>query len=101
MAEESHIKIVPAGKLGYSFRRHLRERFIETFLFMSAVLSIAIMLAIIMMLVKESFVFFQHVSIWYFCADDRGIDFYGVICAYANRWYAAFILGFLYVISIT
>lgn len=71
MAEESHIKIVPAGKLGYSFRRHLRERFIETFLFMSAVLSIAIMLAIIMMLVKESFVFFQHVSIWDFLTDTQ------------------------------
>ncbi len=71
MAEESRIKIVPAGKLGYSFRRHLRERFIERFLFMSAVLSVAIMLAIIMMLVKESFIFFQHVSIWDFLTDTQ------------------------------
>ncbi|MBY0484039.1 phosphate ABC transporter permease subunit PstC [Nitrosomonas sp.] len=71
MAEESRTKIVPAGKLGYSFRRHLRERFIETFLFMSAVLSVAIMLAIIMMLVKESFIFFQHVSIWDFLTDTQ------------------------------
>ncbi|WP_394809083.1 phosphate ABC transporter permease subunit PstC [Nitrosomonas sp.] len=71
MAEESYIKIVPAGKLGYSFRRHLRERFIEIFLFMSAVLSVAIMFAIIMMLVKESFVFFQHVSIWDFLTDTQ------------------------------
>lgn len=71
MAEESRIKIVPAGKLGYSFRRHLRERFIETFLFMSAVLSVAIMLTIIMMLVKESFIFFQHVSIWDFLTDTQ------------------------------
>ncbi|MDO9310703.1 MAG: phosphate ABC transporter permease subunit PstC [Nitrosomonas sp.] len=71
MTEQSHTRIVPAGKLGYSFRRHLRERFIETFLFMSAVLSIAIMLAIIMMLMKESFVFFQHVSIWDFLTDTQ------------------------------
>jgi len=71
VAEESRTKIVPAGKLGYSFRRHLRERFIETFLFMSAVLSVAIMLAIIMMLVKESFIFFQHVSIWDFLTDTQ------------------------------
>ena len=71
MTEQSHIRMVPAGKLGYSFRRHLRERFIETFLFMSAVLSIAIMLAIIMMLMKESFVFFQHVSIWDFLTDTQ------------------------------
>ena len=71
VAKESHIKIVHAGKLGYSLRRHLRERFIEVFLFLSAVLSVAIMLAIIMMLVKESFVFFQHVSIWDFLTDTQ------------------------------
>ena len=71
MAKESHIKIVHAGKLGYSLRRHLRERFIEIFLFLSAVLSVAIMLAIITMLVKESFVFFQHVSIWDFLTDTQ------------------------------
>ncbi|MBS0588334.1 MAG: phosphate ABC transporter permease subunit PstC [Proteobacteria bacterium] len=71
MAEESHTKITHAGKLGYSFRRHLHEKFIETFLFMSAMLSIAIMLAIIVMLVKESFVFFQHVSIWEFITDTQ------------------------------
>ncbi|MBL8499300.1 MAG: phosphate ABC transporter permease subunit PstC, partial [Nitrosomonas sp.] len=47
------------------------ERFIETFLFLSALLSIAIMLAIIVMLVKESLVFFQHVSIWQFVTDTQ------------------------------
>ncbi|MBX9916547.1 phosphate ABC transporter permease subunit PstC [Nitrosomonas sp. Is35] len=71
MAEESRTKITHAGKLGYSFRRHLHERFIETFLFLSALLSIAIMLAIIVMLVKESLVFFQHVSIWQFVTDTQ------------------------------
>ncbi|NBQ69933.1 MAG: phosphate ABC transporter permease subunit PstC [Nitrosomonadaceae bacterium] len=71
MAEESRTKITHAGKLGYSFRRHLHERFIETFLFLSALLSIAIMLAIIVMLVKESLVFFQHVSIWQFVTDAQ------------------------------
>ncbi|MXS82987.1 phosphate ABC transporter permease subunit PstC [Nitrosomonas oligotropha] len=71
MAEESRTKITHAGKLGYSFRRHMRERFIETFLFLSALLSIAIMLAIIVMLVKESLIFFQHVSIWQFVTDTQ------------------------------
>lgn len=71
MAEESRTKITHAGKLGYSFRRHMHERFIETFLFLSALLSIAIMLAIIVMLVKESLVFFQHVSIWQFLTDTQ------------------------------
>lgn len=71
MAEESHTKLTHAGKLGYSFRRHLHERFIEALLFLSAVLSVAIMLAIIVMLVKESFVFFQHVSVWEFLTDTQ------------------------------
>lgn len=71
MAEESHNKIAHAGKLGYSFRRNLHERFIEVLLFLSAVLSVAIMLAIIVMLVKESVVFFQHVSIWEFLTDTQ------------------------------
>ncbi len=71
MTEESRTKIAHAGKLGYSFRRHLHERIIEAFLFLSAILSIAIMLAIIAMLIKESFVFFQHVSIWEFITDTQ------------------------------
>lgn len=71
MAEESHNKLAHAGKLGYSFRRNLRERFIEVLLLLSAMLSVAIMLAIIVMLVKESFVFFQHVSIWEFLTDTQ------------------------------
>ncbi len=71
MAEESRTKLTHAGKLGYSFRRHLHERLIEALLFLSAVLSVAIMLAIIVMLVKESFVFFQHVSVWEFLTDTQ------------------------------
>jgi phosphate transport system permease protein len=71
LTEESRNKIAHAGKLGYSFRRHLHERLIEAFLFLSAILSIAIMLAIIAMLIKESFVFFQHVSIWEFITDTQ------------------------------
>jgi len=71
LTEESRNKIAHAGKLGYSFRRHLHERLIEALLFLSAILSIAIMLAIIVMLIKESFVFFQHVSIWEFITDTQ------------------------------
>jgi len=71
LTEGSRNKIAHAGKLGYSFRRHLHERLIEALLFLSAILSIAIMLAIIVMLIKESFVFFQHVSIWEFITDTQ------------------------------
>lgn len=48
-----------AGRLSYSYRRNLRERFIESVLFLSAALSVVIMLSIVVMLVKESFVFFS------------------------------------------
>jgi phosphate transport system permease protein len=70
LTEESRNK-THAGKLGYSFRRHMHERLIEALLLLSAMLSIAIMLAIIVMLVKESFVFFQHVSVWEFITDTQ------------------------------
>ena len=59
------------GRLGYSYRRNLHERFIESILFLSASLSVIIMLAIIVMLVKESVIFFQHVSIWEFLTDTQ------------------------------
>lgn len=71
MAAKSPDHMTDPGKLGYSIRRHLHERFIEVLLFLSAVLSVAIMLAIIIMLVKESVVFFQHVSLWDFLTDTQ------------------------------
>ncbi len=71
MTEESRKRTVHAGKLGFSMRRRVREKCIEAMLFASAVLSVAIMLAIVVMLVKESIVFFQHVSIWDFLTDTE------------------------------
>ena len=71
MVEESRNRTAHPGKLGYSFRRNLHERLIEILLFLSAVLSVAIMLAIILMLVKESAVFFQQVSVWDFLTDTQ------------------------------
>ncbi len=71
MTEWPRNKTNTVGKLGFSFRRHLHEKFIEFLLFLSAVLSIAIMFAIIVMLLKESWVFFQHVSLWDFLTDTQ------------------------------
>jgi phosphate transport system permease protein len=59
------------GKLGYSHRRHIRERFIETILFMMAFTSVAITFSIVVMLVKESIVFFQQVPLWDFYLMTR------------------------------
>jgi len=60
-----------SGRLGYSYRRHLRERFIETLLLSMAFVSVAITLAIVVMLVKESLVFFQQVPVWDFLTDTQ------------------------------
>jgi len=85
-----------AGKLGYSFRRNLHERFIEALLFFSAVFSVAIMLAIIVMLLKESIVFFQHVSIWEFLTDTQWTPLfddahYGILPLVAGTMVSSFI----------
>ena len=66
MTASTRTKPKHPGRLGYSFRRHLRERFIELLLFLAALFSVCITVAIVVMLVKESLVFFQHVSIWEF-----------------------------------
>jgi phosphate transport system permease protein len=100
VAEESHNKIVHAGKLGYSFRRNLHERFIEVLLFLSAVLSVAIMLAIVVMLVKESVVFFQQISIWEFLTDTQWTPLfddahYGILPLVAGTVISSFIALFV------
>jgi len=71
VAEKSLTKANNFGKLGYSFRRHIREKIIESLLFLASMLSVVIMLAIIVMLIKESVMFFQHVSIWDFLTDTQ------------------------------
>ncbi len=96
MAYKSHNKITHAGKLGYSFRRNLHERFIEILLFFSALLSVAIMLAIVLMLLKESIVFFQQVSIWEFLTDTQWTPLfddahYGVLPLIAGTVVSSFI----------
>lgn len=64
-------KVHQSGKLGYNYRRHLGERFIEGLLFLMAFVSVVITLAIVVMLVKESLVFFEHVPLWEFLTDTQ------------------------------
>ncbi|HWQ38873.1 MAG TPA: phosphate ABC transporter permease subunit PstC [Burkholderiales bacterium] len=51
--------------------RHLRERFIEGILFLAACVSVAVTIGIVFILVKESFEFFRHVSLWEFLTDTQ------------------------------
>jgi phosphate transport system permease protein len=51
--------------------RHLGERFIEGTLFLAASVSVAVTVGIVFILIKESLVFFQHVSPWDFLTDTE------------------------------
>lgn len=59
------------GNLRYSYKRHLKEKFIELLLLLAAFFSVLITFSIVYMLVKESIIFFQHVSIWEFLTDTQ------------------------------
>jgi phosphate transport system permease protein len=51
--------------------RHVQERLIEFALFLAACVSVATTVGIVLILVKESVMFFQHVSLWDFLTDTQ------------------------------
>jgi phosphate transport system permease protein len=51
--------------------RNLQERAIEFGLFLAACVSVATTVGIVLILLKESFEFFQHVSLWDFLTDTQ------------------------------
>lgn len=51
--------------------RHIRERIIEVFLFLAASVSVLVTVGIVVVLVSESYQFFQHVSLWDFLTDTQ------------------------------
>ena len=55
----------------HSQLRHVRERAIETLLFLAAFSSVAITIGIVGVLVVESAAFFEHVSLWSFLTDPQ------------------------------
>lgn len=62
---------VDPRRLAYSFTRHFRERVIEAVLFFAALVSVFTTVAIVVILVRESLVFFEHVSILEFLTDTQ------------------------------
>lgn len=54
-----------------SMARRVRERIIEALLFLAALTSVATTIAIVVILVRESVLFFQHVPIWDFLTDTQ------------------------------
>src|SRR6185503_5399973 len=51
--------------------RHAQERVIEFMLFLAACVSVATTVGIVLILLKESYVFFQVVSLWDFLTDTQ------------------------------
>jgi phosphate transport system permease protein len=68
--QQAVVRVDPR-RLAYSFTRHLRERVIETVLFLAALVSVFTTVAIVVILVEESLVFFRHVSIVDFLTDTQ------------------------------
>ncbi len=59
------------SRLSHRTSRHVKERIIESILFLAALVSVATTLGIVYILVKESVVFFNHVPLWDFLTDTQ------------------------------
>ncbi len=51
--------------------RHVRERLIEVLLFLAASVSVAVTVGIVVVLLTESYQFFQNISLWDFLTDTQ------------------------------
>lgn len=60
-----------SARLSRRFSRHLKERAIELVLLLAALVSVATTVGIVFILVKESLVLFQHVSLLDFLTDTQ------------------------------
>lgn len=75
---------VVSDRLHRRASRHVKERVIEAILFLSALFSVFVTLGIVWVLVSESIVFFEHVSVWDFLTDTQWTplfddDHYGIM----------------------
>jgi phosphate transport system permease protein len=75
---------VVSDRLHRRASRHVKERVIETILFLSALFLVFVTLGIVWVLLSESIVFFQHVSLWDFLTDTQWTplfddDHYGIM----------------------
>jgi phosphate transport system permease protein len=60
-----------SARLAKKKTRHVRERLIEGVLFLAASVSVAITVGIVVILVSESYQFFQHISLVDFLTDNQ------------------------------
>jgi phosphate transport system permease protein len=64
-------QLIKSGRLTYKRSRRIKEQFIELLLFLAASVSVFTTMGIVYVLIKESWVFFQHVSIIDFLTDTQ------------------------------
>ncbi|WP_334107604.1 phosphate ABC transporter permease subunit PstC [Methylobacillus sp.] len=60
-----------SARLAKNVRRHLLERVIEFILMLAALSAVATTISIVVILLYESFTFFEHVSVWEFLTDTQ------------------------------
>jgi len=60
-----------SARLAKKRTRHVRERLIEGLLFLSASLSVVVTVGIVLILLTESYQFFQHISLFDFLTDRQ------------------------------
>ncbi|MFY9317464.1 MAG: phosphate ABC transporter permease subunit PstC [Burkholderiales bacterium] len=60
-----------SARLARRRARMIKERAIESVLFLAALMSVFTTIGIVYILVKESVIFFQHVSLWNFLTDKQ------------------------------
>ena len=65
------VTTVVSERLAKKFSRNLKERAIESLLFLAAFVSVFTTVGIVYILVKESVVFFMHVPVWQFLTDTQ------------------------------
>ncbi len=59
------------SRLAHRASRHIKEKIIESILFLAALVSVFTTLGIVYILISESVVFFRHVPIWDFLTDTQ------------------------------
>ena len=70
-AERLYVMSVPSDRLKKDHTRHVKERVIEALLLLAACVSVFTTTAIVYILVRESWVFFQHVPLSDFLFDTQ------------------------------
>jgi len=75
LSQANRIEALPdtfvSDRLARRKLRHVKERIIEFVLFLAACVSVATTIGIVVILLTESFVFFQQVSLWDFLTDNQ------------------------------